>query len=130
MAAFLRDAVVSWLVERFAQAQMESHLVYSLAARYGDSAVGRLLVALTPEANVAVLSQVTGTPLEQSGLDWRDYLEWRLSQDLPGQELDVIGVTVEYSADGLPQIRAQVRSGTTQTEVLFQLVDGLWQRTR
>lgn len=128
-AAFLRDAVVSWLVERFAQVQMESYLVYSLAARYDAPAVGRLLSALTPDATAAVLSQVTGMPLEQAGLDWRDYIEWRLSQELSGQELDVLSTTVEYSADGVPQIRAQVQSGTLQTEIVYQLVDGLWRRT-
>ncbi len=126
-SAFLRDGIVSWLVERFAQVQMESHLVYSLAARYGDPAVGRLLDLLTPNSTAAVLSEITGTSLEQAGLDWRDYVAWRLSQASGGQEFDVIAAVVEYDTDGNAQIRAQVSTGAAQTEVLYRLIGGMWQ---
>lgn len=126
-AAFLRESIISWLVERFARAQMNAHLIYSLAARYGDVTVGQVLGALTPDATVALLSSITGVSLELTGLDWRDYIEWRLSQAQPGQEYEVTGAVVEY-ADGMAQLRAQVRMGTTQTEVLYRLIDGVWQR--
>lgn len=127
---FLRDAVISWLVEHFAQVEMDSHLIYSLAARYGDPAVGALLARLTPETTVGVLSEITGTPLEQAGLDWRDYVAWRLGQESGGQEVEVTGTLVEYDVNGVPQIRAQALIGAAQTEVVYQWVNGGWQRVR
>lgn len=75
---YLRQGIVSWLVGRFVLVNTNSFLVESLAASYGDSSVGQLLAALRSDSSVAVLSQITGKPLDQTGLDWRDYLTWRL----------------------------------------------------
>ena len=125
---FLQEAVVRWLVERFALVQMNSHVIYSLAARYGDAAVGRLVTQLTPDSTAAVLASVTGTSLEQSGLDWRDYIAWRLTDVYSGQDYDVTSALVEYSPEGIPQIQAVVRIGGDEMIVLFQLVDGVWER--
>jgi hypothetical protein len=78
-AYYLRQAVISWLVKRFAEIETNSFLISSLAERYGDAAVGRLLLAMQPESPVSVLSQVTGTSLDAASLDWRDFLTWRLA---------------------------------------------------
>jgi hypothetical protein len=75
---YLRQGIVSWLVGRFVQVNTNSFLVNSLATNYGDPLVGQLLSTLRPASSIAVLSEVIGKPLEQSGLDWRDYLTWRL----------------------------------------------------
>jgi hypothetical protein len=37
-----------------------------------------LLAALSPDSSIGVLSVVTGTPLHEAGLDWRDFVGWRL----------------------------------------------------
>lgn len=80
-AYYLRQAMVSWLVKRFAQVETNSFLVSSLANQYGEASVGRLLSALqvNPAANVGVIAGVTGTSLDAANLDWRDFLTWRLS---------------------------------------------------
>jgi hypothetical protein len=41
--------------------------------------VGQLLIALRPDSNISLLAQITGKSLEQTALDWRDYLTWRLT---------------------------------------------------
>ena len=78
-AYYLRQAIISWLVKRFAEVETNSFLVSSLATTYGDPAVGKLLHTLQPTSNIDVLSQVTGQPLDSSSLDWRDFLTWRLT---------------------------------------------------
>jgi hypothetical protein len=80
-AYYLRPAVASWLVGRFVVLNTNSFLISSLATNYGDAAVGRLLAALRPDSSTAVLSAITGAPLEQSNLDWRDFLTWRLATE-------------------------------------------------
>ena len=77
-AYYLRQTIVSWLVKRFAEVETNSFLISSLATTYGDPAVGQLLQALQPTSNIGVLSQITGKALDVAGLDWRDFLTWRL----------------------------------------------------
>lgn len=76
--AFLRQAIVSWLVGKFVQMNTNSYLVNSLAENYGNDSVGRLLQTMQPNSDIGILSQITGKPLDQSGLDWRDFFTWRL----------------------------------------------------
>jgi hypothetical protein len=79
-AYYLRQAVVSWLVGRFAQIDTHSFLMTSMAQNYDDTSIGRLLQAMQPNSDVSVLNLVTGTAsLEQANLDWRDFLTWRLT---------------------------------------------------
>ncbi len=78
-AYYLRQAILSWLVKRFAQVETNAFLISSLAERFGDSAVGLLLQNLQPDSNVSIISTVTGTPLDAANLDWRDFLTWRLT---------------------------------------------------
>lgn len=79
-AYYLRQAVISWLVERFTQVNTNSFLIRSLAQLYGEEHVGRLIRAMRPDSSVSVLSAITGTAsLDMTGLDWRDFLTWRLA---------------------------------------------------
>ena len=78
-AYYLQQAVISWLVGRFAQVDTRSFLIASLTANYGETTVGRLLRLMPPDANIGILSQVTGASLDQSNLDWRDFFTWRLT---------------------------------------------------
>jgi hypothetical protein len=76
---YLRSAVVSWLVGRFASINTNSFLISSLAAQYGDQAVGLLVKFMQPASKVDILTLVTGAPsLDKTNLDWRDFLTWRL----------------------------------------------------
>lgn len=78
-AYYLRQAVVSWLVGRFVQVDTNAFVINTLAANYGDAAVGQLLSALQPDSNVSILAQVAGVAsLDQTNLDWRDFLTWRI----------------------------------------------------
>ncbi len=78
-AYYLRQAIISWLVKRFAEVETNSFLISSLADRYGDGAVGKLLQTMQPDSNVSVIGAVTGTSLDGANLDWRDFLTWRLT---------------------------------------------------
>jgi len=79
-AYYLRSAVGSWLVGRFAQIDTNSFLIASLAQNYGAQAVGRLMQTMTPDSSANILNTITGTTsLEQANLDWRDFFTWRLA---------------------------------------------------
>lgn len=78
-AYYLRQAIVSWLVGSMLQVDTQSYVMSSLVTNYGAASIGQLLGNLQPNANIDILAQITGKPLEQTGLDWRDYLTWRLA---------------------------------------------------
>lgn len=79
-AYYLRQAVISWLVGRFVGLETNSFLIASLAGNYGEPAVRRLLSLMQPDSSMAVLAEVAGvSSLDQTGLDWRDLLTWRLA---------------------------------------------------
>lgn len=78
-AVYLRQSIVSWLVGQLVQVNTSSFLMNSLATNYGSKIVGQVASALRPDSNIGLLALVTGKSLEQTGLDWRDYLTWRLT---------------------------------------------------
>ncbi|MFW5691610.1 MAG: hypothetical protein ACOCXZ_03825 [Chloroflexota bacterium] len=92
-AAYLNDAVVRWLVGRFVSIDMGSTLIQSLAEAYGPRAVGSLIAQLPQDASIAFVSQITGQPLDLSGLDWRDFISWRLELET---SLAEIGIRERY----------------------------------
>jgi len=75
---FQNEAIVPWLVGQFLQVNTGETVIDSLAQNYGRGVIGDVLQALTPDATVSVLTQVTGVPLDQLNIDWRDYFTWRL----------------------------------------------------
>jgi hypothetical protein len=77
-AAFLHDQIVAWLVGRMVQIDPQTHLISSLAANYGEMAVGQLLRQLQPASTIAVMGNVIALPLDAADLDWRDFFTWRL----------------------------------------------------
>ena len=91
---YLRSAIVSWLVGRFAEINTNSFLISSLANNYGDQAVGVLAEFLGPETDASVLAAVSGVnALDQANLDWRDFLTWRLITE---EELMIRGDATHY----------------------------------
>jgi hypothetical protein len=79
-AVYLRSAVIDWLADRFVGLQSDSVLVQSLASQFGDNAVGRLVSTIQPTDDIRVLVGVTrAASLDATGLDWRDFLTWRLN---------------------------------------------------
>jgi hypothetical protein len=77
-AVYLHQAIVSWLVGQLVQVNTSSYLMTSLTTNFGPQVIGQLISALRPDSNIGLLAVVTGKSLEQTGLDWRDYLTWRL----------------------------------------------------
>ena len=78
-AVFLRDATKNWLIGRFIRVDPQTHLITSLVEHYDETALGLLWRTLPAGGSIDVLSVVTGTSLDQAGLDWRDFFNWRLS---------------------------------------------------
>ncbi|MCY4018554.1 MAG: hypothetical protein OXG39_04030 [Chloroflexi bacterium] len=77
-AVYLRRSVASYLVKEFLDADGGDSLVDSLAFLYGEEKLAELVDHLAPAASMAILQQVIGQPLEESNLDWRDFVKWRL----------------------------------------------------
>lgn len=80
-ATYLRSAVVSWLVGRYVQADTGSYLMESIVQKHGAAKVGQLLQLLQPESDISILNPLLGVSLDQAGLDWRDFLAWRLATE-------------------------------------------------
>lgn len=80
-ATYIRSAVIAWLVGRYVEADTGSYLIGSIAQKYGAEKVGQLLQLLQPESDISILNALLGMPLDQAGLDWRDFLTWRLATE-------------------------------------------------
>jgi hypothetical protein len=105
-AAYLRQAVISWLVERFTGQATNAFSIESFAQTYGEAAVGRLLAALTPDASMRVLATVAGVDsLGDMTLDWRDLLTWRLALEntLIAEQDDAVFLTLYDTNDPTAQ---------------------------
>jgi hypothetical protein len=92
-STYLQQSVITWLVGRFVQVDTGAYFVESLAQHYGLPAVGALIRGLSPMATIRYVSDITQLPLDQSGLDWRDFFTWRLHQE---QELWERSLLNEY----------------------------------
>jgi len=81
-SAYLRQALIAWLVGRFVQQDTGVRLIDSLYSTYGAQAVGRLAHNVQPADSIEVLARTLGLPdLGQAALDWRDFLAWRLNTE-------------------------------------------------
>ncbi|MGB1287728.1 MAG: hypothetical protein ACPG7F_14410, partial [Aggregatilineales bacterium] len=81
-ADYFRAATISWLVGRFAEVDKGAYLINSLAERYGENSIQALFTTLEPASDMGKLRDVTGiADLSQAGLDWRDFLTWRLNTE-------------------------------------------------
>lgn len=80
-ASYNHQAVITWLVGRFVQINTGAYFVESLVAGYGQGTVGELIRRTPPTADSGFISEITGAPLDASGLDWRDFFTWRLRQE-------------------------------------------------
>jgi hypothetical protein len=80
-ATYLRGAVVAWLVGRYVETDTGSYLIDSIAQKYGAQKVGQLFQLLQPESDISILNALLGVSLDQTGLDWRDFLAWRLATE-------------------------------------------------
>lgn len=81
-AGAIVESVVYWLTGKFSETRYPVHLTESLATRYGEPAVGRVLELLTPASSLTVLNEALGTgSLLQAELDWREFVTWRLNRE-------------------------------------------------
>jgi hypothetical protein len=81
-ASYLRQAAIAWLAARFMQLQSNAYVIESLTQNYGDAAVGRLLQLIQADSDVRILAEAAGVPsIDQTMLDWRDFLTWRLTTE-------------------------------------------------
>jgi hypothetical protein len=79
-ALYLRQAIISYTVERMTGVETNAFSIDSLATTYGDAAVARLLAGLTADAGMGALAAAAEQPsLDLLTLDWRDLLSWRLA---------------------------------------------------
>lgn len=79
-AYFLYDAAREWLVGRFIQQDTASYLLSSYAARYGNNTLGVVIRQLQPQSDLRLLNNPAGVfNLNELAVDWRDYLQWRLT---------------------------------------------------
>lgn len=111
-AYYFRQAIISWLVGRFVLIDTNSFMVASLAANYGEEAVGLLLQTMQPTSDVSIMAQITGASLDQANIDWRDFFTWRLvvENDLSFQR-DAAFLTLYDTNDETVRTTAYARVG-------------------
>ncbi len=89
-AYFLRSAIIDWLSSWLTRTEHSETLVRSLVVKYGVDKVAQLLSSLSATDSMAILRKVIPDPIEQAGLDWHDFIEWRL-----GLEAELIAAQAE-----------------------------------
>ena len=78
-ARYLRDSAIAWLSETFTRLDSGATLMRSLAANYGADKIAALLSKLSASSDMSLVQEVIGRRPEAAGLDWRDFVEWRLA---------------------------------------------------
>ena len=78
-AYFLQRASIAWLSEKFTRLDSGALLMRSIAEKYGDDAIARALAQLAATSDMSILAAAIAQPFEDAELDWRDFLEWRLT---------------------------------------------------
>ena len=79
-AYYIRQAVISWLVGRFARIETNAFSINSLVENYDVDALARLVANLGTDSNAQIFAAVVGVEsLADVNLDWRDLLTWRLT---------------------------------------------------
>lgn len=78
-AVFLQRASIAWLSEKFTRLDSGALLMRSIAEKYGDDAIARALAQLAATSDMSILETAIGQLLEDAELDWRDFIEWRLT---------------------------------------------------
>ncbi len=77
----LRQSVLFYLVEQFAQVNTDATLVESLASQYGVDKISQLVSLFAPAGDMSIIEQVIPEPIGQAKLDWRDFITWRLNTE-------------------------------------------------
>ena len=78
-AYFLRNAASAWLSEVLTRLDSGAALIRSLVENYGDDKIAQLLTQLSATSDMSIIEAVVGEPLAGADLDWRDFIEWRLT---------------------------------------------------
>lgn len=78
-AYFMQRRTIAWLSEVFTRFDRGALLMRSIADNYGSGKIAQLLARLDATSNMSVLAPVLDQPLEDADLDWRDFIEWRLT---------------------------------------------------
>lgn len=78
-AYFLQRRTIAWLSEVFTRFDRGALLFRSIANNYGEDKIARLLRQLSATSDMSILEAAIGQPLEEAELDWRDFIEWRLT---------------------------------------------------
>ena len=89
-AYFLRAAAIDWLSSWLTRTELSKTLMRSVVEQYGTDTVAQLLSSLSATESMAILQRVIPDPFAQAGLDWHDFIEWRL-----GIEADLIAARAE-----------------------------------
>jgi len=130
-AYFLQRASIDWLGEKFTRFDSGALLMRSIAEKYGDDAIARILTQLSATSDMSILEVAIGQPLEDAELDWRDFIEWRLTLE---DELISEGRQDEWlklydTVDESVRLAAYNRYSRGATARSYQVVDQvIWSR--
>lgn len=80
-AFFLQESALNWLSEWLVGVVADASLMHSLAQNYGEQAVAELLSVLKPTDDMSILQEALPVAIETAGLDWRDFIAWRLNTE-------------------------------------------------
>jgi hypothetical protein len=79
-AAWLKQAIINWLAANYTN-QVDANangFVQSLKDNYGEASIGQVARALTPTADISVVSLVLNQELPTLRVDWRSFFQHRL----------------------------------------------------
>ena len=76
---YLRQSAHTYLRDSFLGRVGGDSLLGSLAEAYGAGAVARLVERFSATADMSILASVLPEPIANAGLDWRDFIKWRLN---------------------------------------------------
>ena len=128
-AVYLRLSLAEYLINVFLDVDGGESLVESLALVYGEKKVAELVDHLVPAASMAVLQQITGQPLAEANLDWRDFIKWRLNTEADlidnGAESDWLNL-YDTADEDVWQVAFQRYQAKTQARVRDVLDQEIW----
>jgi hypothetical protein len=133
-AAYLRGSAVAWLIGRMVGVESGAYVLQSVTAQYGDAALGQVLRALQPDSTISILALgLNGAGLSAVGLDWRDFVAWRLQVErvlierrdeagflalYDGYDSNALAVAAQRFRDGVSGAEFKVLSTTVAPDAL------------
>lgn len=126
-ALFLWQSAIAWLSEVFTRLDSGAALMRSLADHHGDDKIAQLLRQMTPTSDISAVQAVINQPFARANLDWRDFVEWRLTLEdqLIGARRENEWLSLTDTSVESARLAAYERFNKGAREQPYQVIDHL-----